>query len=100
MLEERLDGIKDLKQKIQLIKLEKGETSKDDWAKGVHDRINAFEDIKDELEAALEKLEVTQDQRTKVKKVKREKEDEKKKKIEEAKLKMRSEFEKRMWRRR
>ena len=68
LLEERLDEIKDLKQKIQLLKLEKGETLEDvkDWGNGVDDKINAFEDIEDELEATLDKLEVTQDDQTKL----------------------------------
>ena len=42
--------MKDLKRKIQQAKLEKGETLGDlnDWGKGIHDRINTFEDYQTE----------------------------------------------------
>ena len=101
LLEERLNEIKDLKRKIQLLKLEKGETSEDvkDWGKGVDDRMNAFEDIKDELEATLDKLEVAQAHQTKLMEDERERYQMERRlaeklKIEETKLRMRSEFEK------
>ena len=95
LLEERLDEIKHLKRKIQLLKLEKGETSEDMkiWGNWVEDRIDTFKDINDEFEATLAKLEVKQDHQARLKEdecewyqLKRRLAEELK--IEEAKLKM------------
>ena len=90
-----------MKQKIKLLKLENGETSENvnNWGTGVDDRISAFEDFKDELEATLVKLEITQIRQTRLNENQIERDQLKQRvadelKIEQAKLRMRSKFEK------
>ena len=89
-----------MKRKIQLLKLENGETSENvsNCGTGVDDRISALEDIKDELEAALVQLEIAQVCQTKLNENQIERDQLKQRvadelKIEQAKLRMRSKFE-------
>ena len=97
LMENRLDELQDLKRDVQEIMIENGSdvTEINEWGDNMKEQFNSYEDIKVDLEAALEKLKIVDEEKATVsEKIKIKKRMEEEMKIEEAKIKMRMEYEK------
>ena len=97
LMENRLDELQDLKRDVQETMIEKGSnvTEINEWGDNMKEQFNSYQDIKVDLEAALEKLKIVDEEKATVsEKIKIKKRMEEEMKIEEAKIKMRIEYEK------